>query len=39
MNFLAFLACLVRGHHWRQSRSRPGYMTCVKCRARKRIAA
>jgi hypothetical protein len=39
MNFLAFLVCLARAHHWRPSRSRPGYMTCVKCRMRKRIAA
>jgi hypothetical protein len=34
-----FAQCLVKGHTFGVSRSRPGYLTCNKCRARKRDPA
>jgi hypothetical protein len=37
LKVLTFLSCLFRGHEWHVSRSRPGRLTCIKCRARKRI--
>jgi hypothetical protein len=38
VNLLTFFTCLLRGHRWRASHSRPGYMTCVSCRMRKLAA-
>ncbi len=33
---LAFLKCLAAGHEFQNSHSRPGYLTCVRCKFRKR---
>jgi hypothetical protein len=33
---LAFLKCLATGHAFQNSHSHPGYLTCVRCKFRKR---
>ena len=33
---LRFLLCLFTGHRFMNSHSRPGFVTCVRCRVRKR---
>lgn len=30
-NPLRFLRCLLDGHRWRNSKTRPGYQTCERC--------
>ncbi|MGH6955046.1 MAG: hypothetical protein ACREEW_00090 [Caulobacteraceae bacterium] len=35
---VALVKCLAKGHDWRLSRSRPGYSTCWRCGARRRLA-
>jgi hypothetical protein len=36
---LDVLICRLRGHRWTQSRTRPGYRTCVRCKRRERRPA
>jgi len=37
MNLVAFVRCLLGGgHQFKNSRSHPGSLTCVRCRYRKR---
>ena len=35
MKYLAYLACMVRGHDWRLSRGVAGHVTCKACGARR----
>jgi hypothetical protein len=37
LKVIAYLNCLMHGHSWHISRSKPGVLTCSKCRAHKRI--
>jgi hypothetical protein len=37
MKIFGYLLCLGMGHSWIPSRSKPGYLTCVRCRVRTRL--
>jgi hypothetical protein len=39
MKYVAHAVCLVRGHDWRLSRKREGYLTCKLCSARRSESA
>ncbi len=36
-SLMKFISCLFTHHKWRNSNSRPGYVTCVRCGYRKRF--